>query len=261
MRLIRGWETQYALDVTGGLRLSKANRYRAIGEEDGVGDRREGEVRIASEGELSVTWEPNEFISLRMSKEIDERGGPESEERMREMLATEYDDPELKLEPQGEGRWKVFQNVKLDDTPLGSPFLFCLSREPQTNAEWERLRDALPERYDIWTVTEDVNKLNFEIECGMKRWMGLNEITEHRITKLKGWVTYLYESAPPSGEVNEIAQMAKWFRKRRRYLYQNEYRLAWDLRSPQLENMPEVMDIELTRTGLNLFKPWNPPQL
>ena len=44
-------------------------------------------------------------------------------------------------------------------------------------------------------------------------------------------------------------------------MHQSEYRLAWDLRSPQWENMPEVIDVELTRTGLNLFKPWNPPEL
>ena len=260
MKLIRGWEKQYVPDATGGLRLSKARLYRAIGEEDGVGDRREGEVRIKSEGEVSVTWQPNEVISQRMSDEISKREGAKSQERMRELLAAEYDDPELQLEQLGVERWKMLENAKVDDTALGSPFLFCLSREPVTRTDWERLRAALPERYDTWTVTEDVDKLNFEIECGIKRWMGLNEITEHKITRSKGWVSYSYELAPPSGDVSEMAQMTRWFRKRREYLNQNEYRLAWDLRSPQWENMPAVMEVELTRTGLSLFKPWRPPE-
>ena len=236
MKLIRGWEKRYAPDTTGGLRLSKAKLYRAI-EEDGVGDRREGEVRIKLEGEVSVTSEPNEVISARMSKEIDERGAAELQERMRKMLATELDDPEIDLEPEGVGQWKVLQNAKLDDTELGSPYLFCFSREPVTRAEWVKLQAALPERYDTWTVTDDVDKLIFEIECGMKRWMGLNEITQHTIARRRGWVSYAYDSSPPSSEVSEIAQMAKWFRKRRKYMNQNEYRHAWDLRSPQWENI------------------------
>ena len=242
------------------MRLNKASRYRAV-EEDGIGDRREGEERIKSEGEVSVTWKPNEVISERMSREIDERGGAESQERMREMLAAEWDDPEIQLEQLDVQRWKLFQNAKLDDTALGSPFLLCLSREPETRADWERLRDALPEYYDTWTVTEDVDKLNFEIECGIKRWMGLNEITRHEIMRCRGFVSYSYDSAPPGVEVSEALQMTRWFRKRRKYMNQNEYRLAWELHSPQRENMPEAIDIELTRTGLDLFKPWNPPKV
>ena len=137
---------------------------------------------------------------------------------------------------------------------------FCLSREPATRTDWERLRAALPERYDTWTVTEDVVSLNFEIECGIKRWMGLNEITEHKFTKSKGWVAYSYDTAPPSGDLGEVAQITKWFRKRRKYRDQEEYRLAWDLRSPQWENLPDAIEIELTKTGLGLFKPWRPPE-
>ena len=261
MKLIRGWEKRYAPETTGGLRLSKANLYRAIGEEEGVGDKREGEVRLKSEGEIVIKWKPNEVISPLMSREIDERRDPESEKRLRDMLATEYDDPELELEQQDVNRWKTFQNVKIDDTGLDSPFLFCLSREPVTKTDWEALRTALPKRYDTWTITEDVDRLKFEIECGMKRWMGLNGITKHKMTWCKGWVEYSYDLAPPSGDAAEIAQMDKWFRKGKKYINQSEYRLAWDLRSPQWENMPDAIDVELTRTGLSLFKPWSPPEL
>ena len=264
MKLIRGWEKQYTPDITGGLRLNKASRYRVIGEEDGVRDIREGEVRIRSEGEVSVTWKPNEVISLRMSEEIDERGGEEAQEHLRAMLATEYDDPGIQLEPLGTRRWKMLQNVKLNDTALDSPFLFCLSRAPATRSDWDRLLVALPKRYDTWTVTEEVEKLKFEIECGIKRWMGLNEITQHELRTRKGWVAYSYNSAPPSGDVGNVGEVVlfdRWFRKRTIYKNQNEYRLAWDLRSPQMENIPNTIDIELTKTGLNLFKPWNSPEL
>ena len=98
----------------------------------------------------------------------------------------------------------------MEDSVLGNPFLFCLSREPATRSDWERLRAALPERYDTWTVTEDVASLNFEIECGIKRWMGLNEITEHRLEQKRGWVAYSYDTAPPSDEIGEIAQIRRW---------------------------------------------------
>ena len=86
----------------------------------------------------------------------------------------------------------MLQNVKVDDATFDSPYLFCLSREPATRAEWEKLRAEF-ERYDTWTITDEVDKLKFEIECGMKRWMGLNGITKHEIRSWKGWVTYSYD--------------------------------------------------------------------
>ena len=43
MQLVHGWEGKYAPHVTGGLRLSKARKYRDIGDEEGLGDPREGE--------------------------------------------------------------------------------------------------------------------------------------------------------------------------------------------------------------------------
>ena len=46
--LIRNWEERYSPDKTGGLRLSKTLVYGATGEEDGLDDRREGNVRTVS---------------------------------------------------------------------------------------------------------------------------------------------------------------------------------------------------------------------
>ena len=262
MRLIRGWEKRYAPQITGGLRLSTASLYRALGDEEGLGDRREGEVRTRQEGEVSITWQANEAVSQHALNEMEKRNAPQTQEQIREMLATEWDDPELQLQEQGVARWKTLQNVKIDDSRLASPLLFCLSREPRTKADWEKLKSALPERYDTWTMTDDLDKLNFEIECGIKRWMGLNEIMEHKIVRRRGWVVYSYDSAPrPSSDFAEIAHMDRWFRKGRGYADEREYRLAWNLYCPQWGAIPETIDIELTRTGLGLFLPWNPPEV
>ena len=125
--------------------------------------------------------------------------------------------------------------------------------------EWRSLRSALPERYDTWTVVEDINQLVFEVEHGIKRWLALNWITKHKIIKRQGRVEYSYEEAPPAGNLEEVAEMDRWFRKRRKYRNQREFRFAWQVSSPELEDFPSVMDIELTKTGLALFKPWDPP--
>ena len=52
MHLIRGWESRYAPNETGGLRLSTARLFRNIGEEEGLGDPGEGEIRAAMLGSI-----------------------------------------------------------------------------------------------------------------------------------------------------------------------------------------------------------------
>ena len=262
MRLIRGWEKRYAPEATGGLRLSRPIVYRAMGEEDGLGDRREGEVRVNVDTEMTIKEYEDEYNAhpFRPSPEERERLDSETARHVAELLNKESDDPDVEMEEREPGNWKVRQQVKLDDSEMGSPFLFCLSREPSSASGWERLRAALPDRYDTWTVTEDLDSLKFEIECGIKRWMGLNEITAHRLWTNRGWVTYSFDHFPPGVDVEEALQINRWFRKRRKYQDQEEYRFAWALSSPQLNILPDFVDIELTRTGLNLFQPWTPPR-
>ena len=262
MRLIRGWEKRYAPEVTGGLRLTRPLVYRTMEEEDGLGDRREGELRMNVEGEMTISWDENDPLPFpfRPSPEERERLDAETARHISALLDAESDDPDVELEQREPGVWTVRQQIKVDDSELGSPFLLCLSREPASASDWERLRAALPDRYDTWTVTEDLASLNFEIECGIKRWLGLHEITEHRLWKNRGWVAYSYDDYPPSGDVSEVGQMTNWFRKRRKYRDQEEYRFAWILSSSQLNVLPDFVDIELTRTGLNLFQPWTPPE-
>ena len=148
------------------------------------------------------------------------------------------DDPNIEVEQRGPDHWKVWQNLKIDDSELGSPYLLCLSREPGSRTQWERLREALPERFHTWTITEDLSKLKFEIECGIKRWLALNSISKHQFMSQWGWVEYTYDDAPPNVDAEETGYMTRWFRKGRRYQDQQEYRIAWDFRSPQMETFP-----------------------
>ena len=260
MRLVRGWEKQFAPDVTGGLHLSRPIVYRAMGEEDGLGDRREGEVRVNVEGEMTIREDENNALPFRPSPEERERLDAETARHVAGLLNRESDDPDVEMEQRVPGNWKIRQQVKLDDSEMGSPFLFCLSREPTSASGWERLRAALPDKYDTWTVTEDLDSLRFEIECGLKRWLGLNEITEHQLMASRGWVAYSFDHFPPGVDVEEVLQIKKWFRKRRKYQDQEEYRFAWTLSSSQLNILPDFVDIELTKTGLSLFQPWTPPE-
>ena len=171
------------------------------------------------------------------------------------------DDPNLEMKEETEerlkvlenARLKVLENAKINDSEIGSPYLFCLSREPLTKAAWQNLRAALPGRYEYWTVTESIDTLKFEIECGIKRWLALNDIARHEFLWQKGWVEYSYETAPPPTESYRLPYMSRWFRKGLRYMDQQEYRIAWDISTPQPTEMPDAIDIELTRTGLSLL--------
>lgn len=264
VRLIRGWEGKYSPETTGDVRLSKPQMYRAIGEEEGLGDRREGEVRLSQQGKVTVERNPTENMPAGITREMRERADDEMIEQLREKRAQESDDPEIRMEKKNSEEWIQHQNVKIDDTTLVSPYVLCLAREPTTKAGWEKLRDALPKRYDTWTVTEDVTMLSFEIQCGVKRWLALNHISRHQIATHRGWIAYSYDEVPPSrnpeAALQEVAQMERWFRKRTKYRDQQEFRLAWNIQTPEWEELPDAIEVELTRTGLHLFRPWKPPE-
>ena len=244
MELIRGWELQYTPTVLGGLRLSKASEYRGIEDEAGLGDAQEGEIQVNMPGKVSLSGDASVSSPTPLSISVDLDDGPEFE--VRDLMP-------------GETR-NVQYDLRVGDSALDSPFILCLSRKPVTKCDWESLQAALPDWYDTWTVTDDVNGLSFEIEWGIKRWMALNEITHHEVTRYRGWVSYSYDTTPPSVKPDDIGQVleSRWFRKNRRFSSQQEYRLAWSIRSPQMETFPNSIDIELTKTGLALFKPWDP---
>ena len=191
---------------------------------------------------------------------MEEHEGSAAEtEEFRALFAERDDDPELALQRTGSGEWSMTQNLVVRDDKIPSPYVFCLAREPTTREELERLCAALPDRYDAWTVTADVDAVQFEIECGIKRWLATERITRHRTERASGWVAYTFEEAPPSGDPTAVFGMDRWFRKRTKYQAQAEYRLAWSLSSDQRVDMPKRIDVELTRTGLRLFERWTPP--
>lgn len=79
--------------------------YRAIGEEDGLGDRREGEVGWNVDGgHLAVEWESTEGLPPGLRRTIEEHEGSAAEdEEMRALFAERDDDPELVLRRIGLG--------------------------------------------------------------------------------------------------------------------------------------------------------------
>ena len=53
MELIRAWESRYAPNAVGGLRLRKAHLYREV-EEEGLGDAQEGEIQVNIPAKVSI---------------------------------------------------------------------------------------------------------------------------------------------------------------------------------------------------------------
>ena len=245
MKLIRGWERRYLPSEVGGLRLSKAKVYRKLGEEEGIGDVEEGQFRASLPASVEIS-NPSGFSSP-MTFTID----------------LDPEQPPIVVEDVTPGERREFpQNVRMNDSALDSPFLFCLSREPKSKNGWDSLNDALPARYEAWTSTDNPNALRFEIEWGIKRWLALQGITRHSIVSFWGWVVYQSDDSIPVVSQEDVGAIleSRWLRKRRRYKDQQEYRMGWLVSSDQWEDMPNKIDIELTKTGLGLFKPWEPPE-
>ena len=49
-------------------------------------------------------------------------------------------------------------------------------------------------------TTEAVDAVQFEINCGILRRLGIEETTRHTVVSAKGYMTYSYASAPPPTE-------------------------------------------------------------
>ena len=249
MELIRAWEAQYTPVVTGVLRLRKASEYRAIEDDEGVRDMREGQVRVKTMGRVSraLTGDGGGYIP-----DLDV------------IISSGADDSEIVVEDLRLGESREFlYDCRVGDSALDSPFLLCLSRKPLTADAWKSMQVALPDRYDTWTTTEDLASLRFEIAFGIKRWLALNGITEHKIHCRWGWVDYPHDKTPPPLEPDnvlvEALHFGRWFQKSKKYRHQQEYRFAWHITSPQVDRFPDMIDIELTKTGLGLFVPWSLP--
>ena len=119
MRLIRGWENQYTPTATGGLRLSRAVVYRGIGEEDGLGDLREGEVRIRTEGLAAMHPDKDDPLQRLFGHiPVD----PKWKQDLRDVLAKALDDPNLEIKDETEEGLKMLENTKINDSEIDSPY-------------------------------------------------------------------------------------------------------------------------------------------
>ena len=80
------------------------------------------------EGEMTIREYENDALPFRPSPEERERLDAETARYVAELLNRESDDPDVEMEQRVPGNWKIRQQVKVDDSEMGSPFLFCLSR-------------------------------------------------------------------------------------------------------------------------------------
>ena len=69
-----------------------------------------------------MSWEGSGASPLLFSKEMAEQSNADMAVAIRAFLAKELDDPEIELETGGAGSWKIWQNLKVEDSALGSPF-------------------------------------------------------------------------------------------------------------------------------------------
>ena len=234
MELIRGWERRYTPQETGSVRLSKASVYRTH-EGEGTRDEEEGAMRVD------------------YADEIERVGGSR--------LVVPVDSlylPNGSTYKMSEPR-PVPHRMLAENSDSKTPYILCLSRMPFTFNDWMLIKNSMSQDYDTWTKVSEVDRLKLEIEIGIKRWLTIHGISDHRLSTVFGWVVYT-DVAPPL-ELNETTSEIhlRWFRKNQKYINQREYRFAWILESSQVGDFPEHIDVELTRTGINLFQPWSPP--
>ncbi len=252
MRLLRAWESRYLPQRVGGLRLTSARTFRDLENEIGIGDVQEGMQRTRHEGHVTLEWQDPDSLppALRdMGVDID--------------LAFEPEPVHLKGVKAGTTRF--WQELSVEDSWIPSPYLFCLSAVPTSEDEWMQLKGSLPSNRECWTCVPDPDRLKIEIECGIYRWLKLNGAASHKIETFYGPVQYTYEDSPTSKEPEELLQreellFGRWMRKQQLFRHQREYRLGFYISSPEIMAPPDCIDIELTRTGIRLFQPWEPPE-
>ena len=252
MNLLRAWESQYLPQSVGGLRLSSARSFRDREDEVGIGDAHEGGQRTRHEGHVTLEWQDPDNLPTPLSDmEID--------------ITLEVKPEPVHLKGVKVGTTSFLQEVSVEDSGIPSPYLLCLSRPPTSEDEWIQLRGSLPSNRDCWTYIPYLVQLEIEIQCGIYRWLKLNGAVSHKIQAFHGPVQYSYDDSPTPKEPGELLQrgellFGRWIRKRQLFRYQREYRLGFYISSPQISAPPDHIDIELTRTGIRLFQPWEPPE-
>ncbi|MYG93971.1 MAG: hypothetical protein F4138_03115 [Acidimicrobiia bacterium] len=253
MRLLRAWESRYIPQETGGLRLTSAKRFRDFEVGAGIGDMHEGGQRLTREAHLTMEWQgPDTMIQHFEDLPID--------------FYLEFETKPVYLKGIKVGTTNFLQELSVDDSGVPTPFLLCLSHEPESEDEWLLLKDSLPSDRSFWTIVSNHKQLKIEVEYGIYRWLKLNGAASHEIKAFWGPVQYVYDDAPiPTGSEELLEQNAllykRWLCKRKVFRGQREFRFGFYVSSPEIESLPDYIDIELTRTGMGLFQEWIPPDL
>ena len=247
MELFRGWESQYAPEKTGRIRLSKATFYRDIDTPvSGIRDEKEGETRVGMEGRVT-------------------REGEDAPFGLPEMTFTIVEDGEETVAHLKEGSKTATYRQELRTEIHPVPYVFCTSRKPESTDEERSLKEAFSNKYDAWYVIKDADALGRELEKAINGWLFDRQVTEQRITKRYGWVSY-YEGEKPKivadmtdeewgSKVGDyLASMEAWFNKRKKYEAEAEYRYAYVIESPQLPTFPDHIFLDLTMSAIKLFE-------
>ena len=252
LHLLRAWEPQFLPRETGGLRLTSARRFREYEEDGGIGDRQEGEMRALHEGKVTLEWNaPDGIDPIFRDLAFD--------------VTLDFKDKPVTLKGVKAGTTRFTQELTVGDYSVPSPYILCFSYPPTNEVEWMQLEGSLPADHVVWTRTTDIEQLRFEIEIGIYRWLKLNGSSKYKIETFWGPVQYEDGSTPSAKEPGELLQrdnllFRRWLRKRTKYRDQREHRLGYYISSPEILELPDHIDIELTRTGIRLFQCWEPPE-
>lgn len=249
MEFLRGWESQFSPEKTGRIRLRQATYYRN-GKLTGAGirDENEGKTRIMATSSVSRQVVSGDLDILSdITIDLDLNNG---------------EDPTVVHLPRGEREVSFEQIVPIDVHPI--PYVFCMSRMPETPAELQALKNTINEDYDAWYSIKDPEALGRELEKAIKGWLFDRRIARHALTRRYGWVHYHDGDRPPiiadleQGISEEAAglldSMKLWFEKPAKFREEREYRYAYVVESSELSTPPEYMDLELTVRAVRMFE-------
>ena len=245
MQLYRGWNSRYAPEHTGRIRLCKATFYRDIDPSlPAIRDKREGETRVTAEG--SVKRDGSELSDMTFTMMGDD--------------GTVFSVAHLK---HGQKKAVFEQNLHVEVRPV--PYIFCASRMPSSPDEAAALKRALGEEYDAWYTIKDADALYHELRKAINGWLFDNRVTKHQLHWRHGWMKYYEGETPePVADITRehspinlghyLKTMEPWFNKRSKYRDEVEYRYAFALDSPERSTFPDCILVDLTMAAIALFE-------
>ena len=244
MELVRGWESRFAPENTGQIRLRRATFYRDVDLPGaGVRDEKEGKARVTATSSVSRTGDPLSDTTL-------------------ELHLNEGEDPSIVHMPEGVRQVSFQQTVPVDLHPV--PFVFCAAKRPTAEAGLQALKKAVNEDYDAWYSIKDADALGRELEKAIKGWLFDHRVARHTVYRVHGLVHYYDGDRPPviadleQGIDEEFTHvlgfMKLWFNKRARFRDEQEYRYAYIVESPDLPTLPDHLDLELTVRATRMFE-------